>query len=39
MAATVFTQLGIKPDKKLMAPGGRPQAIVKDGEVVTELLA
>jgi hypothetical protein len=39
MAATVFNQLGIKGDKKLMSPGGRPQAIVKDGEVVTDLLA
>ncbi|HEY3836672.1 MAG TPA: DUF1501 domain-containing protein [Bryobacteraceae bacterium] len=39
MAATVFTQLGIKPDKKLMSPGGRPQAIVRDGLVVPELLA
>jgi uncharacterized protein (DUF1501 family) len=39
MAATVFTQLGIKPDKKLMSPGGRPQAIVRDGQVVQELLA
>jgi hypothetical protein len=39
MAATVFTQLGISPDKKLMSPGGRPQAIIKDGTVVTELLA
>ena len=39
MAATVFTQLGIKPDKKLMSPGGRPQAIVRDGQVVPELLA
>ena len=25
MAATVFNQLGIQPDKKLMSPGGRPQ--------------
>ncbi len=39
MSATVFNQLGIKPDKKLMAPGGRPTAIVKDGEVVADLLA
>jgi uncharacterized protein (DUF1501 family) len=39
MAATVFTQLGIKPDKKLLSPGGRPQAIVRDGQVVSELLA
>jgi uncharacterized protein (DUF1501 family) len=39
MAATVFNQLGIQPEKKLMSPGGRPQAIVKDGTVVSELLA
>jgi len=39
MAATVFTQLGIKPDKKLMSPGGRPQAIVRDGTLVPELIA
>jgi hypothetical protein len=39
MAATVFNQLGINGEKRLMSPGGRPQAIVKDGQVVTELLA
>ncbi len=39
MAATVFNQLGIKPDKKLMAPGGRPIDIVRNGEVITDLLA
>jgi hypothetical protein len=40
MAATVFTQLGIDPTKRLMAPGGRPQAIVAArGQVVSELLA
>jgi hypothetical protein len=39
MAATVYHQLGIRPDKYLMSPGGRPQAIVKDGRVMTELLA
>jgi hypothetical protein len=39
MAATVFNQLGISGEKRLIAPGGRPQAIVKDGQVVTELLA
>jgi uncharacterized protein (DUF1501 family) len=39
MAATIFTQLGIKPEKTLMAPGNRPVAIVKNGEVVTDLLA
>jgi hypothetical protein len=39
MAATVFTQLGINPEKRLMSPGGRPQAIVREGQVVTDLLA
>jgi hypothetical protein len=38
-AATIYHQLGIDPDKLLMSPGGRPQAIVKDGKVVKELLA
>jgi hypothetical protein len=39
MAATVFNQLGIKHNKNLMAPGDRPIAIVKNGEVVSDLLA
>ncbi|MEY2880868.1 MAG: hypothetical protein RLZZ15_3248 [Verrucomicrobiota bacterium] len=38
-AATIFHQIGIDPNKKLMTPGGRPQYIVKDGHVVKELLA
>src|SRR5687767_9515742 len=39
LAATVYHQLGIQPDKILMAPGNRPIAIVKDGEVQKGLLA
>jgi hypothetical protein len=39
MAATVFQQLGINPEKKLMAPGNRPIDIVRNGQVVPELLA
>lgn len=39
MAATVYNQLGIKHDKPLMAPGNRPVAIVKNGEVVSDLVA
>ena len=39
MAATVFNQLGVKPDKKLMAPGNRPIDIVRNGTVVSDLLA
>jgi uncharacterized protein (DUF1501 family) len=38
-AATVYHQLGINHDKDLIAPGNRPLKIVKDGEVVNELLA
>ena len=38
-SATLFHQIGIDPGKLLMTPGGRPQAIVKDGHVVKELLA
>lgn len=38
-AATIFHQIGIDPEKTLLSPGGRPQAIVKDGKVVKELLA
>jgi hypothetical protein len=39
MAATVFNQLGIRHDRNLMAPGSRPVAIVKNGQVVSDLLA
>src|SRR5688500_1123000 len=38
-AATVYHQLGINHEKDLIAPGNRPLKIVKDGEVVKELLA
>ena len=38
MAATVFKQLGINPEKKLMAPGNRPIDIVRNGQAVAELL-
>jgi hypothetical protein len=38
-ATTIFNQIGIDARKTLMAPGGRPQPIVKDGRVVKELLA
>jgi hypothetical protein len=38
MATTMYKQLGIVADKELIAPGGRPIEIVKDGDVVTELL-
>ena len=38
-AATVYHQLGINHEKDLIAPGNRPLRIVKDGDVVPELLA
>ncbi|MFN3244181.1 MAG: DUF1501 domain-containing protein [Planctomycetota bacterium] len=38
-AATMFTQLGIDPHKRLMSPGDRPIDIVRGGSVVRELLA
>jgi hypothetical protein len=39
LAATIYNQLGIDPLKTLLAPGNRPIAIVKDGEVQKGLLA
>jgi len=38
LAATVYHQLGIQHEKTLIAPGNRPIAIVKDGEVQKGLL-
>ncbi|MCA8973588.1 MAG: DUF1501 domain-containing protein [Planctomycetes bacterium] len=39
LAATMFTQLGIDPTRRLMSPGDRPIDIVRGGRVLTELLA
>jgi len=39
LAFTVYNQMGIDPSKNLIAPGNRPIKIVKDGEVVKDLLA
>jgi len=39
MAATIYHQLGINFEKKLMAPGNRPIDIVRGGKVVEKLLA
>jgi hypothetical protein len=39
LAATVYNQLGIVSESELMAPGDRPVEIVKDGRVMTEVLA
>ncbi len=38
-ATTIYQCLGITADKELLAPGGRPVEIVKDGQVIRELLA
>ena len=38
-ACTLYTQLGIDPDKALMAPGNRPVRIVYGGKVAKDLLA
>jgi hypothetical protein len=39
MAATIYNQLGIDPNKHLMADGGRPVSIVYNGQVENDLLA
>lgn len=39
LAATLYTQLGIDPDAKLQASGGRPVSIVYNGQAVKDLLA
>lgn len=39
LAMTVYQQLGINGEKKLMAPGNRPIDIVRGGNVVRELIA
>jgi uncharacterized protein (DUF1501 family) len=38
LAATMFTLLGINPEKKLMSAGDRPIDIVRDGKVLNELV-
>lgn len=39
LAMTLYHQLGIDGEKKLMAPGNRPIAIVRDGKALPQLLA
>ncbi len=39
MAATLYNQIGIDPNKHLMADGGRPVSIVYNGQVESDLLA
>jgi len=38
-AATLYHQIGIDPNKRLVAPGNRPIDIVRSGNVIKELLA
>lgn len=39
LAATIYTQLGIDPSRRLLSPGDRPIDIVRDGRVLRELLS
>ena len=39
LARTVFTLLGIDPDRRLMSPGNRPVKIVAGGQIINEVLA
>jgi hypothetical protein len=39
LAATLYHQIGIDADKRLIAPGNRPIDIVRGGKVVKEILA
>jgi uncharacterized protein DUF1501 len=39
LGRTVFTLLGVDPDKALLAPGNRPVRIIRGGRVLSELLA
>ncbi|QDU37678.1 hypothetical protein Mal4_19940 [Maioricimonas rarisocia] len=38
LARTVYTLLGIDPDHELMTPDGRPVAVNRGGELITEVL-
>ena len=38
LAATVFTLLGIDPSKRLLSPGDRPIDIVRNGDVIREIV-
>jgi len=38
LAATLYHQLGIQPEKELIAPGARPIEIVKGGQVRSEIV-
>ncbi|MFT5464066.1 MAG: hypothetical protein ACI8QS_002958, partial [Planctomycetota bacterium] len=39
LGRTIFTLLGVDPDKTLMSPGDRPVRIVYGGRVIKEILA
>jgi hypothetical protein len=39
LAATVYTLLGVNPERELMSPGNRPMEIVNGGSVLYDLLA
>lgn len=39
LAATLYTQLGIDPEKTLMSAGDRPIAIVRDGKPIYDVIA
>jgi uncharacterized protein (DUF1501 family) len=39
LAATVYHQLGIDPDKRLIAPGNRPIDIIRGGKVIQDIIA
>jgi len=39
LAATMFSLVGIDPEKKLMSPGNRPIDIVRQGAPINEILA
>lgn len=38
VSATIFTQLGIQPEKKLMSPGNRPIDIARQYEIIKEIV-
>jgi uncharacterized protein (DUF1501 family) len=39
LSATLYHQIGIDPQKRLISPGNRPIDIVRGGKVVKEILA
>jgi len=39
ISATIFSQLGINPEHKIMSPGGRPIDIVRHGNIINNVLA